>query len=288
MIYSPNGLLAFSAIETWINAKSFHQAEFKSNFFICKWKWLIHVIFLFFSTNFPRRFKGYTTPLISVKETLNLLKKDHSKEFPDVAFQFWRFLTFSVLIFSGTHSYTNRKLETVLPSKTSSRLSTAWIRFFSKSSCWGPDHDKLSKLHCTSSAWIFLPPSPCLPFVWYSIVLYKEVTSSICTSVAILATVIRLFVRRLVFWFDDVSSLQGSIPTYLQNLFVDEHIVMRSAEYVTPNCSYGNHRWHRCVVNRDELQLIHVNWTLDRSIYFLGVLHHTLFYVLLYRLVGRL
>lgn len=50
---------------------------------------------------------------------------------------------------------------------------------------------------------------------------------------------------------------QGSKPTYLKNLFVDEHIGMRSAEYDTPNCSYGNHRWHKCVVKRDELQLIH-------------------------------
>jgi hypothetical protein len=37
------------------------------------------------------------------------------------------------------------------------------------------------------------------------LVLHKEVTSSVCISVAILATVIRLFVRRSVLWFDDVS-----------------------------------------------------------------------------------
>ena len=39
----------------------------------------------------------------------------------------------------------------------------------------------------------------------YLVFLYKEVTSTVCTSVAILTTVIRLFVKRLILWFDDVS-----------------------------------------------------------------------------------
>lgn len=91
------------------------------------------------------------------------------------------------------------------------------------------------------------------------LVLYKVVASSICTPVAILATVIRLLVRRLVFWFDDVSHLLGSRPTYLEHLLVDEYIGMRAIEHVIPNCSYGNHCCLKCVVNRDELQLIHGN-----------------------------
>jgi hypothetical protein len=98
--------------------------------------------------------------------------------------------------------------------------------------------------------------------------LFKEVSSIICTSVAILATVIRLFVRRLVFWFDDVSPsrLPRSRSTYLENLLVDEYIGMRAIEHVIFNCSNGNHPYPRCVVNLEDLHLIHVNWTLDRTI----------------------
>ena len=52
------------------------------------------------------------------------------------------------------------------------------------------------------------------PFDTHSIFgfLYKEVTSSVCTSVAILTTVSRLFVKRLVLWFDDVSRFPCSRP----------------------------------------------------------------------------
>ena len=57
----------------------------------------------------------------------------------------------------------------------------------------------------------FLPNSSRLPSVLmlniWGFFLRKEVTSSVCTSAAILTTIIRLFVRRLIFWFDDVSCL---------------------------------------------------------------------------------
>ena len=55
-----------------------------------------------------------------------------------------------------------------------------------------------------SSVNYFSLPKP-TPFDTQYLILYKEVTSSVCTSVAILTTLIRLFVRRSVFWFDDVS-----------------------------------------------------------------------------------
>jgi len=44
-----------------------------------------------------------------------------------------------------------------------------------------------------------------------------QLTSSICTSVAILATVIRLFLRRLILWFDDVCAV-------LSMLFLTAHM----------------------------------------------------------------
>ena len=92
------------------------------------------------------------------------------------------------------------------------------------------------------------PPFHLILNVWF---LYKEVASSVCTSVAILFTVTRLFVRRLIFWFDDVSRFPGSTPTYLENLLADEYIGVRAVEHVIPNCSYGNHRFLKCVTNLD-------------------------------------
>ena len=78
--------------------------------------------------------------------------------------------------------------------------------------------------------------------------------------------------------------------TYLENSLVDwpMNIAMRTIEHVIPNCSYGNHRWHKCVVNRDELFFffIHGNRTLDRTVLFPRPLRHNLCYVLLYHLVG--
>ena len=82
-------------------------------------------------------------------------------------------------------------------------------------------------------------------------VFYKEVTSPICTSVAILATVTRLFVRRLVFWFDDVSRFQDQDHLIERTCLTDEYIGMRAIEYVILNCSYGNRPYLKCVANRN-------------------------------------
>ena len=81
------------------------------------------------------------------------------------------------------------------------------------------DHDEPST---KNPAWISfsLKPTPAHLFDTQYLVLCKEVTSTVCTSVAILTTVIRLLVRRLVFWFDDVSRFPWR-PTHLENLLVD-------------------------------------------------------------------
>ena len=165
----------------------------------------------------------------------------------------------------------------MLSSKTLSSLSPARIRFFSTGALMNLQYD-ITQIQRES----FFPAHP---FDTQYLFLYKEVTSSICTSVAILATVIRLFMRRLIFWFDDVSRFPGSSSTYQENLFVNEYIGVRSIEHDIPNCSYGNHCFHKCVINCDELQLIHVNRTLDRTIQFCRLLRHNLYNVLLYCLV---
>jgi len=72
--------------------------------------------------------------------------------------------------------------------------------------------------------------------------------------VAIFTTLIRLFVKRSIFWFDDVSRLPCSRFIYPENLLVDDEFIgMRANEHVIPSCSYGSNRYHKCVVNRDEL-----------------------------------
>ena len=78
-------------------------------------------------------------------------------------------------------------------------------------------------------------------------------------------------------WFDDVSRLLGSRPTYLENLNVDEYIGMRAIEHVIPNCSYGNHPYLKCVANHDSFMATEL-WTEPSTCTAYFVLISVLFY----------
>ena len=151
----------------------------------------------------------------------------------------WRFLAFPLLFLIGS---------TATNSMTVFVQTLSCLEFVSSLTTllWSPDGPSRwpSRFHCTNPAWIILPPPKPTPFDTQYLILYKEVTSSICTSVAILTTLIRLFVRRPVFWLDDVSRFPWPKPTHLENLLVDwpMNIGKRSVEHVIRNCSYGNHR----------------------------------------------
>ena len=205
--------------------------------------------------DFPQIVHSYKS---SVSATLDFcqniqlyLVKIHSKEFPDIEFQsWWRAWrqAFSLLFFKWQHSYKWHLVETVLSFRT---LSWASIRFFTFIFLLEPRWTFKIPLYKSSVSFYF-PLIRLILNIWF---LYKEVTSSVCTSVAILTTAIRLFVKRLVFWFDDVSRSPWSRPTYLENQLVDwpMNIAMRAIEHVMRNYSYGNYPHHKCVVNHVEL-----------------------------------
>ena len=158
---------------------------------------------------------GKGTLKISVKSSQYTIpaRSSFKNEFPVVKFQFWRFLAFFSAAAHWQLQIASR--DGAFPDFVAS------IYFFSTIIPNEP-----SKSQCTNPPWIYFSPSQPraahpLNTHWQCLVLYKEVTSSVCTSVAILTTVIRLFVRRLIFWFDDVSRFPWSRPNYPENLLVD-------------------------------------------------------------------
>ena len=134
---------------------------------------------------------------------------------------------------------------------------------------------------------LFFPNPP--PFVWYSISGFVQGSHFICLcfcgDLGHCYSTVSEEVVILVWRCKPFSMINTNLSREPACRLTDEYIGMRAIEHVIRICSYGNHQYHKYVANH-ELQLIHGNWTLDRTILFRRLLRLNLNYVLLYSLVS--